>query len=157
DSPAAEQATGAAAGAVNKTLHSVAPRMATDRGGRDAAPPQKTVEVVQETHTLEVRRAERDAERDRHLRAVLDIVGHVDGKMQALARLQVEDPRLAVKLVLEDHVAVGAVVETLQLLRGDPFAIELVDDLVAADLQEEVVLRVHVIRRHRAGRRDEDE
>src|SRR5439155_19642514 len=156
----AEEAANATQGPADKKLHALAPGVRSNRRGCQAAATEPTVEIVHHAAPVQVRRPKRDAERDRHLGPVPYVVRRGHRKVQPEARLQLVLPGLRLVLLLEDHIAMGAVVKALQLLVRQNRAIariEQVDDLRAANLQEEIVLWIHVIRRHRARRRDEDE
>lgn len=80
--------------------------------------------------------------------------------MQAEARFQVKPPALRLQFVSIDQVAVGAAIVSLEFFlgkNGTVAGIEQVNLFAALKLQQEIVLRVHVIRRDRSGRRHEDE
>src|SRR6185436_16447901 len=109
----------------------------------DPDSPQPLVDAIEYLAAIGRRRPERDAERHRDLRAVLDPVRPGHGKVEPVAGGEREDLGLLLVRVGEDQVAVAASVELLQLALGEELAVlsvEQADVLLSAYLQQEVVL-----------------
>src|SRR5579859_2972612 len=156
----AKQTQDLAASANCEALQDIPPGMHPNRRGAQAAAAQKRIEIVHVAAPLDVRGSKGNAEGNRDFRSIFDVMRGGCRKMQAEARVQVKQPAPRFEIVTIDQIAMGAAVVALELFFGNDSriaAVEQVNLLAAANLQQEIVLRVHVIRRHGSRRGDKDE